>query len=286
VGEGASGTLTLAYDKASAARRFRWLAVLLVLILLVLGAGTIGEVDLPKLAANFSRFTNYIYRILPDLTLSSFIEDLRAWYWNFKTWIGLLGETLLIAYLGTLMGATAAFFLCFAAATNLTRNQFLVFVVRRWLEFCRTVPVIVFGFIFVIAFGIGPMPGVLAIAIHTMGALGKLFAEVVENIDMKPVESVTATGARPSYVIRFAALPQVSSSFTSYALLRYEINVREATLMGFVGGGGIGQDLLASIRQFFYSDVSAILLMIIATVMIIDSATNAIRHRLIGQEAE
>ena len=137
-----------------------------------------------------------------------------------------------------------------------------------------------FALLFVVAFGLGPMPGVLALAIHTMGALGKLFAEVVENIDMKPVEGATATGANLVSTIRFAVLPQVISNFASYALLRFEINVRGAAVMGFVGAGGIGQDLMEAIRKFYYSDVSAILLLIIVTVMVIDLAHRAAAARL------
>ena len=151
------------------------------------------------------------------------------------------------------------------------------------MEFCRTVPDIVFALIFVIAFGLGPMAGVLAIAIHSIGALGKQYAEIVENIDMKPVEGVRSTGASWISCMRFAVLPQVAAGFASYTLLRFEINVREASVMGFVGAGGIGQELLVAIRKFYYSDVSAILLMIIVTVFVIDIGTGSIRGRLFGK---
>ena len=113
-------------------------------------------------------------------------------------------------------------------------------LVRRFCELCRTVPELVFALMFVIAFGLGPVAGVLAVAIHTLGALGKLFAEVVENIDMKPVEGVSATGAHWTTAMRYGALPQTMSNFVSYTLLRFEVNVRGATVMGFVGAGGIG----------------------------------------------
>jgi phosphonate transport system permease protein len=116
------------------------------------------------------------------------------------------------------------------------------------------------------------------------GAMGKLFSEVVENIDMKPVDGLTATGAGWWQTIRFAVVPQVLSNFASYALLRFEINVRGASIMGFVGAGGIGQDLIEAIRKFYYSDVSAILVLIIITVSVIDSLTSQLRHRLIGLE--
>ena len=150
------------------------------------------------------------------------------------------------------------------------------------MEVCRTVPDIVFALVFVIAFGLGPMAGVLAIAIHTTGALGKLFAEIVENIDMKPVEGVRSTGAGWMACMRFAVLPQAIAGFASYALLRFEVNVRGASVMGFVGAGGIGQELVVAIRKFYYSDVSAILLMIVVTVFLIDISTGWIRGRLFG----
>jgi len=152
------------------------------------------------------------------------------------------------------------------------------------MEFCRTVPGIVFALIFVIAFGLGPMAGVLAITLHSIGALGKQYAEMVENIDMKPVEGLRSTGASWIACMRFAVLPQVVAGFASYTLLRFEINVREASVMGFVGAGGIGVELITAIRKFYYSDVSAILLMIILTVFVIDIGTGWVRGRLFGKE--
>src|SRR5437868_2637230 len=143
----------------------------------------------------------------------------------------------------------------------------------------------VFALIFVIAFGLGPMAGVFALAIHSAGALGKQFAEIVENIDMKPLEGIRASGGNWFATMRFAVLPQVTAGFAGYSLLRFEINVREASVMGFVGAGGIGQELVVAIRKFYYSDVSAILLLIIATVFLIDIGTGWMRGRLFGKEA-
>ena len=218
------------------------------------------------------------------MRLSHFGADFAEWFWNWDGWLWLLAETLLVAYVGTFLGATIGFVLCFFASANLMKNAVARALVRRSLEFCRTVPEIVFALLFVYALGLGPIPGVLAIAIHTVGALGKQFAEVVENIDMNPVEGVRATGGSWVEQIRFAVVPQVLSNFVSYTLLRFEINVRGASVMGFVGAGGIGKELLGSIRQFYYSDVSAILLMIIATVVVIDLLTERLRHRLLGIE--
>ena len=276
--------LLAAYGRAISVRRWRVLAVAAAVAAFICVSGWVVDVRPATFFANIGNFGSYIWRILPPLTLDHFAADVGAWYWNFPKWLNLLFETLLMAYLGTLMGALVAFVLCFLASANLVRGRFLRVAVRRFLEFLRTVPDIVFALMFVIAFGLGPMAGVLALAIHTTGALGKLFAEVVENIDMKPVEGIAATGATWAESVRFAVLPQVLPGFASYALLRFEINVRGAGVMGFVGAGGIGQEFLVAIRNFYYSDVSAILLMIIVTVVAIDLTTEKIRHRLIGLE--
>jgi phosphonate transport system permease protein len=273
-----------AYRAAVAAKRLRTALGLAILVVALALAGFAGEVDFAKFAGNIHRLPNYIWSIIPTLTWANLGADLKEWFWNLEDWLKLLVDTLLIAYLGTILGAIGGFFLCFSATANLTRRRLLRILSRRFLEFWRTVPEIVFALLFVVAFGLGPMPGVLAIALHTMGALGKLFAEVVENIDMKPVEGATATGANLVSTIRFAVLPQVLSNFASYALIRFEINVRGAAVMGFVGAGGIGQDLMEAIRKFYYSDVSAILLLIIVTVMVIDLLTERLRHALIGLE--
>ena len=247
-------------------------------------ASIIAEVDLPVLTANFHRLPDYIGRILRLDNGAPVWTDPVEWMWGLDLWLLLMGETILIAYVGTLTGAIGGFVLCFLSATNLVRSPIVRVVAKRVLEFCRTVPELVFALVFVQAFGLGPLPGILALAIHTVGALGKLFAEVVENVDMKPVDGAVSCGASWTQSIRYAVLPQVMSNFASYALLRFEINVRGAAVMGFVGAGGIGQDLIEAIRKFYYSDVSALLFLIIVTVMLIDLATERIRHALLGWE--
>src|SRR5262245_9410277 len=276
--------LHAAYRNAVAAKRWRTALGMAILVAAIGLAGIAGEVDVGKFLANIDRLPNYIWSLVPSLSWRTLPADLAEWFWDLKDWLRLLADTLLIAYLGTLLGAIGAFLLCFVAAANLGSSAWARIASRRCLEFCRTVPEIVFALLFVVAFGLGAMPGVLALAIHSMGALGKLFAEVVENIDMKPVEGATATGAGRASIIRFAVLPQVMSNFASYTLLRFEINVRGAAVMGFVGAGGIGQELLSAIRKFYYTDVSAILILIIATVIVIDLATERLRHWLIGFE--
>jgi phosphonate transport system permease protein len=277
--------LAATYAAALSTRRRNAVACSVVLLVCIWLAAVASEVQPLKLAANLWRFPNYVLQLVPTLRWETLAADFAEWFWGWKPWLKLLAETLLIAYLGTVFGALGAFVLSFLAARNVARSTTSAFVAKRFLEVCRTVPEIVFALIFVIAFGLGPVPGVMALAIHTFGALGKQFAEVIENIDMKPVEGVSAAGAGWTETMRYAALPQVMSNFVSYGLLRFEMNVRGAAIMGFVGAGGIGQELLTAIRKFYYSDISALLLMLIATVMIIDLATERVRHRLIGIEA-
>ena len=277
--------LNAAYDKAVLRKRLRLLLGAAIFAAALLLAAIGAEVNLRTLFAYFGNFVSYFDRILTLDSGQRVWTDVGEWLWGWRKWLKMLGETLLISYVGTLTGAVFAFTLNFFAAENTSPAPWLRFVVRRLLEFARTVPGIVFALIFVIAFGLGPMAGVLAIAIHSTGALGKLFSEIVENADMKPVEGIRSTGASWLSCMRFAILPQVTAGYASYALLRFEINVREASVMGFVGAGGIGQELVVAIRKFYYSDVSAILLLIIVTVFIIDISTGWLRGRLFGKEA-
>ena len=274
-----------AYRKAVARKRLKATLAAAVFFAALVIAAIGAEVNLRTLFSYFGNFVSYFDRILTLEDGARVWTNIGEWFWGWQKWLKLLGETILISYVGTLIGAVLAFALNFLAARNTSPAPWLRFVVRRLLEFARTVPGIVFALIFVIAFGLGPMAGVLAIAIHSTGALGKLFSEIVENADMKPVEGVRSTGASWLSCMRFAVLPQVTAGYASYALLRFEINVREASVMGFVGAGGIGQELVVAIRKFYYSDVSAILVTIIVTVFVIDIMTGWVRGRLFGRDA-
>ena len=271
-----------AYEASVRSRRWRTLLILLCIAVAMVLSSVSAEVSLPKLLDNIHRFPSYILRLFQLENGQPVWTDFAEWFWGLPRWLRLLGETLLMAYVGTVLGTLGAFVLAFLAAANVAPSRWLRRAVRRFCEICRTVPELVFALVFVIAFGLGPVAGVLAVAIHTVGALGKLFAEVVENIDMKPVEGITAGGSSWPVAMRFGVLPQTMSNFVSYTLLRFEINVRSTAVMGFVGAGGIGQDLIEAIRKFYYSDVSAILVLIVITVSVIDTLTSHVRHRLIG----
>jgi phosphonate transport system permease protein len=279
------GALSEAYRRAVARRRLRFVLAAAVFTTALVVAAVGAEVNLRTLFTYFGNFVSYFDRILKLDSGARVWTDFGEWFWGWQKWLRMLGETILASYVGTLIGTVWAFVLNFFSAENTSPVPWLRFIVRRLLEFARTVPSIVFALIFVIAFGLGPMAGVLAIAIHSTGALGKQFSEVVENADMKPVEGVQSTGASWISCMRFAVLPQVIAGYASYTLLRFEINVREASVMGFVGAGGIGQELIVAIRKFYYSDVSAILVMIIVTVFCIDISTGWLRARLFGKDA-
>ncbi|MGI3899587.1 MAG: phosphonate ABC transporter, permease protein PhnE [Janthinobacterium lividum] len=280
------GTLRRAYSAVGGRRRLKLLAGLVVLAVAVAVSSRLAEIDPATMWEKFGGFTSYFDRLAKLDSGARVWTDPVEWFWGLQKWSILLGQTLLMGYVGTLWGAAFAFLLCFAASRTTCHNGWIRFAALRFLEFCRTVPVLVFALVFVVAFGLGPLPGVLALAIHTAGALGKLFTEIVENADVRPSEGVRASGGNLVQSIRFGVLPQVLSSFASYSLLRFEINVREATVMGFVGAGGIGEELLIAIRRFYYSDVSAILVLIILTVFVLDILTERLRGRLFPGEAK
>ncbi len=248
-----------------------------------------------RLATGLPRIAEYFATIMPDLSwdvlFAGRTEDGRAvagsityWYTDFWTYIELLWETILMAMTASLIGSAVAFVLSFPAAANLAPNGWVYWFSRRFLELCRGIPEILLALIFVFMIGIGPLAGVIAIAIHTAGALGKLFAEVNENASERPVEGITAVGGSWPAKMLYGVVPQVAPNFFSYAILRFEINVRASSIIGFVGAGGIGQELNRVIS--FYSDdrVAAVLILVVLMVTVIDLISENIRHRFIGKE--
>ena len=273
-----------AWRQASRRRKLSstlWIALFLLAFTV---AAQVGEVSVERLLRGLPMAADYVWRTIPVLRWESLGEDLAEWMWGLDLWVELLLDTILIGYTGTVLGAAAALLLSFPASTTLA-PRWVVEVSRRLLELARTVPTLVFALIFVYAFGLGPLAGVLALALHTMGALGKMFAEVHENADLRTVEAVYAAGGSWTQAMRYGVLPQSLPGLLSFGLLRFEINVREASVLGIVGAGGIGEELYLSVRQFSYPDISAILLLILLTVTLIDLLCGQLRHRVIGAES-
>ncbi|PDT83730.1 phosphonate ABC transporter, permease protein PhnE [Sinorhizobium sp. BJ1] len=194
-------------------------------------------------------------------------------------------ETVNIAILSTMIGAFFGFILCFLAASNLMPNRWVRGPVRRLMEVVRAFPEVVIAGFFLAILSLGPIPAIAAVSIHTIGALGKLFFEVVENADMKPEEGLRAVGANWIERVWFGVVPQVLPNFVSYFLLRLEINVRASTIIGAVGGGGIGELLRLSIGQGHQAKTLAIVLLLFATIFAVDQFSAWLRRRLVGDQA-
>ncbi len=265
-------------------RRMQWVIGLCVLILLIGVSAVLGEVDLVHLWKRLPRFASYFGRMVPEIAWATLWVDLARWYWNVSVWLAALWQTILIAIYATLLGVVFGYVASFFAARNLSPGSKSIFISRRIMETARTVPELVFAVLFVYSFGLGPLAGVLAIGLHSMGALGKLFADVAENTDLEQVKGVRSTGASWAQTMVFGATPQVLPDYLSYALLRFEINVRAASILGFVGAGGIGQELYTAVKSFHHTDISAIALMLLVAVIAIDSFCSWLRGRIIGRD--
>lgn len=248
----------------------------------------VAEADPATLWAGLPRAGAYFQRILPALrweTLFAGAEtegSIAFWFYRIDSWALLLWETAQMAALATLMGVAASTPLAFLAARNTAPGGAAYHLARRSLEALRTVPEIVTALVLVWAFGVGPLAGILAIAMHSAGSLGKLSAEAIENADPRPWEGVLAAGGTWAQACRFAALPQVLPNLLSYGLLRFEINLRSASVIGFVGGGGIGEELYTAIASNYYEEISAIVLLIVLAVACVDLLSERLRHAAIG----
>ena len=202
---------------------------------------------------------------------------------DFHDWRYYLEEmvvTLQIAIWGTALSIVGAVPLALLASHNIA-PWWIYQPVRRVLDACRAINEMVFALLFVVAVGLGPFAGVLALWVHTTGILGKLFSETVEAIDPQPVEGIRATGANALHEILFGVIPQVLPLWISYTLYRFESNVRSAAVVGMVGAGGIGMVLWDVMRGFQYGKTAAVLLLLVACVSVIDMLSAQLRKRLI-----
>ena len=235
-----------------------------------------------------------IFRAMFDIQSPYYDGSLKYDYTSSRVWITdsfyipqfihQLAVTINIAIVSTIIGGTLAFCLCFFAATNLVGAGPVRFVIRRVMEIFRAFPEIVIAGLLTAVISIGPIAAIVAVSIHTIGALGKLFFEVVENTDMKAEEGLRATGANWLERVRYGIVPQVLPNFVSYALLRTEINVRASTIIGAVGGGGIGQLFRLSIGQNHAAKTYAIVIMLLVTVICVDQLSGWLRRRLVGNQ--
>jgi len=277
------------YSEQLRSRRLWNIFIILIFAVSFFMSSSIIDFNLSQIIDGFPRLSDYIVKILPNLDINLILENsktegsIQYWYFNFKKYAALLYETFNMAVLATLMGFIFALILSFLSAKNITPNIYSYHLVKRILEFLRGVPEIIFAILFVWALGVGPLAGIIAITIHTTGALGKLFSEVHENADLKTCEAIRSHGGNWVSEMRYGIIPKVLPNIISYALLRFEINIRASTVIGFVGAGGIGQELYLVINFNYYEEVSAIILLIILTVITIDISSGRIRQKIIGE---
>ena len=271
-------------------KRFWNISLITLLLIGITLSSKIIDINSSNLLNGIPRLGDYVSQILPSLeTNNLFLSSkdkgsIAYWYFNIPKYLKLLFETFNMALLATIIGSTLALFLSFLAAKNTSPNSLVFFTIRRILEFFRGVPEIIFAILFVWVLGIGPLAGIIAMTLHTTGSLGKLFSEVHENSNNKPIDALKASGGNWLSEMKFGLLPQVLPNLISYVLLRFEINIRASTILGFVGAGGIGQELYLVINFNYYEEVSAIILLIILTVVSIDLFSSYLRKNIIGVE--
>lgn len=209
------------------------------------------------------------------------IKD-RWWDNTFpQTIVGATIETVQMALAGTFLALLVAFPVGFLAARNTTPHPLVYYGTRLVLNFLRTIPDLALGLVFVAAVGLGAFAGTLALFVHTTTVLGKLLSESVENIDEGVVEAIRATGASYGQVLTFAVLPQILPDLISFTLYRLETNIRAASVLGLIGAGGIGYLMNTSFRTFQYQEASAIVLVLIVLVMVVDYASYRLRQLVV-----
>jgi len=256
-----------------AARRTQVLLALAAVGMLALMTYFIATMNLPtwvRVVAGFERNAVPLFRGFIDPNWGVFDLASRA-----------MLETVFMAVIGTVIGGLLAFPMAFLAANNLLGSRLLAFPGKTVLVGIRTFPEILFAIIFVAAMGPGPIAGILAMGINSVGFLGKVFSDVVEGIDGGPSEAIRAAGGNDLHVFFFSVVPQVLPEFASYLLYRFEINLRAASVLGLVGAGGIGAPLIQRLSFRRWDEISMIMMVIVVTIIVVDTLSSSVRRRLV-----
>ncbi|CQJ19116.1 phosphonate ABC transporter, permease protein PhnE [Yersinia enterocolitica] len=275
------------YQRVRAKQKRETLIWSLTLVIIYLGAGSIAEFNLHTVFISIPHFFDYLVETIPELHWHKLLADghtegsLAYWGYRLPIQLPLIWETLQLAVASTILSVMVAIILAFLAANNTQIPSWLRLSIRTFVAFLRTMPELAWAVMFVMAFGIGAIPGFLALALHTIGSLTKLFYESLETASDKPVRGLAACGAGKLQRMRFALWPQVKPIFLSYSFMRLEINFRQSTILGLVGAGGIGQELMTSIKLDRYDQVSMTLLLIIIVVSLLDYTSGKLRKRVV-----
>lgn len=243
-------------------------ALVLAVIVILQWSATGAQLSVGELAAGLPQIGDFLARTVPpDLSILPRLLAPAV-------------ETVQIAIWGTLLGVLMAIPLSLLAARNLSRNRLVFQATRQLLNVTRSINELILALVFVSAVGLGPFPGVLALALHGLGMLGKFFAESIEEIDQGPIEALQATGARPLQVIVFGVLPQVITAWIAVVLYRFEVNLRSATVLGMVGAGGLGFELVSSLKLFKYPETATCIIVITLMVIVADALSSRLRNAI------
>ncbi|ASY82684.1 phosphonate ABC transporter, permease protein PhnE [Pectobacterium polaris] len=259
----------------------------LLLACLFLGAGKVAEFSPATIWHSLPSFFSYLHDTLPVLHWQQLLANahtegsLAYWGYRLPIQLPLIWETLQMALASTIVAVAIATMLAFCAAANTQSSMLLRVTIRTLVAFLRTMPELGWAVMFVMAFGIGAMPGFIALALHTVGSLTKLFYESLESASDRPVRGLASCGASKLQIMRFAFWPQVKPIFLSYSFMRMEINFRSSTILGLVGAGGIGQELMTNIKLDRYDQVSMTLLLILIVVSLLDGLSGYLRRRVV-----
>lgn len=270
--------------QVSKRRLYSGITLLVFILLMVSGFRLAEERNGGSFIGGLDNFFDY-----PGEVVAEAVEKAGELPAHFVTFFPALLETVNIAAVSTLVGALAAVVLSLLSTRGLARFPRLVPVFRRIMDITRAVPEIVIALILIFVLGGGPVPAMIAIAFHTAGALGKLFSEVNENASLKPLDGLASVGATWSQRMMLGVVPQVAPNWLSYALMRFEINIRASAILGFVGAGGLGYELKNAISwgQGRYDEAAAMFLMLFATIILFDQLSSHFRDRLVhGRKVE
>ncbi|MDR0216625.1 MAG: phosphonate ABC transporter, permease protein PhnE [Comamonas sp.] len=227
-----------------------------------------AQMSWSELAAGMPQIGDFLSRSVPP-----------DWSMLPRLWAPAL-ETIQIAIWGTLLSVLLALPLSFVAACSLHSWHWLRRITRQFLNVVRSINELILALVFVSAVGLGPFPGVLALALHGMGMLGKFFAEAIEEIDDGPLQALRSAGASQLQIIAFGVVPQVITAWIAVVLYRFEVNLRSATVLGMVGAGGLGFELVSSLKLFRYQETATCIVVITVMVIAADLISNWLRNRI------
>lgn len=249
----------------------RLLGTIAIIIVLLIWSANGAQMNVGDLVEGLPQIWDFLCRTMPpDWSMLSILVNPAI-------------ETVQIAIWGTLLGVIFAVPVSFLAARNINHNKFLYTSTRQVLNVIRGLNELILALVFVSAVGLGPFPGVLALAVHGIGMVGKFFSESIEEIDQGPIEALESTGANKLQVIVFGVIPQVVTAWIATILYRFEVNLRQATVLGMVGAGGLGFELVQSIKLFKYQETATCIIVITILVIMSDALSNYLRKLIQGK---